>query len=105
MASGHKMEKKLVHIHNGDRRIFASREREFGGRGRVRNKIRISGGDQRSGSKVQVDVGVEADVRSAKPVRNTDVVHEDGARVLLKKDVIWHVEKMYPVSGATGCEL
>ena len=50
------------------------REREFGGHGRVRNKIRISGGDQRSGSKVQVDVGVEADERSKKLVRNTDVV-------------------------------
>ena len=40
----------------------------------MRNKIRISGGDQRSGSKVQVGVGVEADERSEKLVRNTDVV-------------------------------
>ena len=56
------------------RRIFASREREFGDHCRVRNKIRISGGDQRSGSKVQVEVGVDADERSEKLVRNTDVV-------------------------------
>ena len=40
----------------------------------MRNKIRISGGDQRSGSMVQVDVGVEAHERSEKLVRNTDVV-------------------------------
>ena len=80
----HKMEKKLVDIHDGDRRIFASREREFGDHGRVRNKIRISGGDQRSGSKVQVDVGIEADEQSEKLVRNTGVVREDGELVLLK---------------------
>ena len=50
----------------------------------MRNKIRIFGGDQRGGSKVQVEVGIEADERSEKLVRNTDVVHEDGQRVLLK---------------------
>ena len=61
-------------MHSEGRRIFASREREFGGNGHVRNKIRISGGDHRSGSKVQVEVGVEADERSEKLVRNTDVV-------------------------------
>ena len=53
----HKMEKKLADIHNGDRSIIASREREFGGHRRVLHNIRIFGGDQRSGSKVQVDVG------------------------------------------------
>ena len=56
----------------------------FGGHGRVRNIIRISGGDQRSGSKVQVEVGVDADERSEKLVRNTDAVLEDGELVLLK---------------------
>ena len=100
-----KKEKKLADIHNGDMRIFASREREFGGHGRVRHKIRIFGGDHRGGSKVQVDVGVKADERSEKLVRNTDVVHEDVQRVLLKKEVIWQVEKGTPVSGPTGCEL
>ena len=50
----------------------------------MRNKIRNSGGDQRSGSKVQVAVGIEADEGSEKLVRHTDVVHEDGELVLLK---------------------
>ena len=40
----------------------------------MRNKIRISAGDQRSGSKVQFDVVIEADERSEKLVRITDVV-------------------------------
>ena len=80
----HEMEKKLVDIHYEGRRIFASREREFGGHGHVRNKIRIFGGDHRGGSKVQVEVGIEADKQSEKLVRNTDVVHEDGVLELLK---------------------
>ena len=91
----HKMEKKLVDIPNGgpdllceiretkmmhseDRRVFASRERELGGYGHVQDKIRICGGDQRGGSKVQVEVGVEVDAQSEKLVRNTDVVHDGG---------------------------
>ena len=44
-------------------------------------KIRISGCDQRGDSKV---VGIEADERLEKLVRNADVVLEDGQRVLLK---------------------
>ena len=85
------MEKKLVDTHDGDRRIFASE----GGHGRVRNKIRISGGDQRSGSKVPCEVGVEADELSEKLVRNTDVVHEDG-ELVLQREVIRQVEKATP---------
>ena len=70
----------------------------------MRNKIRISGGDHRGGSKVQVEVGIEADEQSEKLVRNTDVVFEDGEIVLLK--VIQQDEKGdRPVSGPTWCEL
>ena len=50
----------------------------------MQHKIRFFGGDQRGGSKVQVDVGIDADERSEKLVRNTDVVDEDGELVLLK---------------------
>ena len=45
---------------------------------------------------MQVEVSVEVDEQSEKLVRNTDVVHEDGERVLLKKEVIQQVEKGTP---------
>ena len=97
----HEMEKKLVDIPNGGPVSLMSYAKQrsctvkagesspqgsesFGGHGHVRNKIRIFGGDQRGGSKVQFEVGVEADERSEKLVRNTDVVLEDGELVLLK---------------------